>query len=218
MHRIDTGMSSLFSSRISQPVHDSESNETGQPSSSESVPTLRRIKQQPDRVQGLQRTKTFERILHKPYAHDRPQAVPPRLVEKVLKTDMHPNNGAEPLLFPFLLLEAKREKDAEGFQKTEFQTALPIRRALGLQHELTKLLQTSGNVLDVPGGPLVWFFAFSGEDWRVYAAVAEDYDKPAILSNSPVAATSSSALAELEDTPSKYVSCLVLVYFVPSVC
>lgn len=25
--------------------------------------------------------------------------------------------------------------------------------------------------MDVPGGPLVWFLANKGEDWRVYAAV-----------------------------------------------
>lgn len=153
-YRIDPGMSSLFSSRLSHPARDPETSETGQASSSENTPTPRQVKQQPDRVQGLQRTGNFESILRKPYAHDLQQALPPRLVEQALKTSMHQDTGAETLLFPFLLLEAKREKDAEGFQSTEMQTAMRIRHAMSLQYELAKLVQRCGNSLEVPGGPL----------------------------------------------------------------
>lgn len=164
-HSIDTGMSSLFSSRISQSAHDPEAENADHPTSSESVPALKQVKQQPDWVQGFQRTGNFESILWKPYTHDYLQKMPPRLIDRVLKTSIHADDVAGPLLFPFLLLEAKREKDAEGFQAMELQTAMPIRNALGLQYELTKLLESSRNVLDVPGGPLIWFFAFCDEDW-----------------------------------------------------
>ncbi|OCL07705.1 hypothetical protein AOQ84DRAFT_294587, partial [Glonium stellatum] len=73
-----------------------------------------------------------------------------------------------PLLFPFLVLEAKGEKGTENFGHMEIQTAFPIKNALELQYNL---LKTHGNTMDVPGGPLVWFLAYRGEDWRVYGAV-----------------------------------------------
>lgn len=53
---------------------------------------------------------------------------------------------------------------------------MPIWNAIFLQHELTKLLKSSGNVFDVSGGPLIWFFAFRGKDWRLYATIQETLD------------------------------------------
>lgn len=142
---IDPGMSSLFSSRLSHLVQDPETSETGQASSSENTPTPRQFKEQPD-ILGC---KAFNAR---------------NLVEQALKTSMHQDTGAETLLFPFLLLEAKREEDAEGFQSTEMQTAMPIRHALSLQYELAKLVQRCGNSLELPGGPFAWFFAYCGDD------------------------------------------------------
>jgi hypothetical protein len=85
----------------------------------------------------------------------------------VINVSVNPDNGGGPLLFPFLILEAKCEKGAQSFEQMEIQTAFPIMNALRLQYDL---LKTRGNTMDVPGGPLVWFSANRGEDWRVYAA------------------------------------------------
>jgi hypothetical protein len=119
-------------------------------------------------------------MLQSPYAHDNSLHGPQRLVEDVVKTTLNPDNGGSPLLFPFLLLEAKREKHAQNFEQMETQTAFPIKHALQLQYDL---LQTPGNTMDVPGGPLVWFLANRGEDWRVYAGhVQEREGRPKYVS------------------------------------
>jgi hypothetical protein len=93
-----------------------------------------------------------------------------------LQLSIHPDNGGDPLLFPFLIFEAKGGMGAESFMHMEIQTAFPIKHALKLQYDL---LKTRGNTMDVPGGPLVWFLANHGENWRVYAAfVYEEEDRP----------------------------------------
>ena len=71
------------------------------------------------------------------------------------------------LMYPFLVIEAKRENDAPGFRSVEAQTAFPIRRFLRIQDELQRASKIK---LD----PLVWFFAFQGEEWRLYAAILDD--------------------------------------------
>ncbi|KAH9212893.1 hypothetical protein DL95DRAFT_410794 [Leptodontidium sp. 2 PMI_412] len=70
------------------------------------------------------------------------------------------------LIYPFLVLEAKRENAAPGFRSVEAQTAFPIRRFLKIQDELKT---ASGIELD----PLAWFFAFQGEEWRLYSAILD---------------------------------------------
>ena len=74
------------------------------------------------------------------------------------------------LMYPFLVLEAKRENDAPGFRYVETQTAFPIRRFLRIQDEL----HTASGIKFVP---LVWFFAFQGEEWRLHAAILDDEKK-----------------------------------------
>lgn len=73
------------------------------------------------------------------------------------------------LIYPFLVLEAKRENDAPGFRYVEAQTAFPIRRFLRIQDELQRASKLK---LD----PLVWFFAFQGEEWRLHAAILNGND------------------------------------------
>ena len=72
------------------------------------------------------------------------------------------------LMYPFLVLEAKRENGAPGFRSVESQTAFPIRRFLRIQDELQR---ASENKIELD--PLVWFFAFQGEEWRLYSAVLD---------------------------------------------
>ncbi|KEF55829.1 uncharacterized protein A1O9_08580 [Exophiala aquamarina CBS 119918] len=97
----------------------------------------------PDRVYGLSMTSSF---------------VPFR--ERLSKAS--PFKGGH-TLFPFLLVEAKSEKSSSGFEQIERQTALSIRTCLKLQVDLDA---ESNQVLD----PLVWFFGFMGDEWRLYLA------------------------------------------------
>ncbi|KAF1949104.1 hypothetical protein CC80DRAFT_555718 [Byssothecium circinans] len=74
----------------------------------------------------------------------------------------YPITGRQ-LLYPFLVIEAKKENDAPGFQAIQKQTAFPVRRLLTIQDELRQ----DSRVHCEPF--LVWFFAYQGEEWRLYA-------------------------------------------------
>lgn len=74
-----------------------------------------------------------------------------------------------PLIFPFLISEAKTER-GDSFEQCEAQTAFPIWNLLRLQEEL-QIYSKKG--LDEQGGPLVWFFANRGEDWRLYGCYTD---------------------------------------------
>ena len=63
-----------------------------------------------------------------------------------------------------MVVEAKSEKSEDGFHDIEQQTALSIRTCLKIQ---TDLQMDSNQVLD----PLVWFFGFRGDEWRLYVAL-----------------------------------------------
>lgn len=71
------------------------------------------------------------------------------------------------ILYPFLVVEAKREDNAPGFRYVEAQTSFPIRRLLKIQDDLRNAHCSNLN-------PLVWFFAFQGEEWRLYAGTLKD--------------------------------------------
>lgn len=75
----------------------------------------------------------------------------------------------EPLLFPFLILEAKAN-ESPSFQLIQTQTAFPIRALLELQHKLR-----SHSTILLPF-PLVWFLANRGSEWRIYACFIETSD------------------------------------------
>lgn len=101
----------------------------------------------PDRVLGLGRTPELEHLL----------AASPSIPRTVIGEDMD-------MYFPFLVLEAKSEKNSVGFESIERQTVFPIRAMLDLQRNL----EAASNV---PFDPLVWFLANRGDEWRVYACV-----------------------------------------------
>lgn len=103
-----------------------------------------------------------------------------------------PVEGRESVLLPFLVLEAKKEKRAPGFQSILYQTAFPVRRFLQAQANID-----SRDVFSEPC--LVWFFANQGEVWRLYAATLEGdkvvspplANNPACVINSNRSSTSS---------------------------
>lgn len=112
----------------------------------------RGIPMRPDRVVGLTRTTRFQEDIN----------------SSPLELNHSPVSGMDmDMLYPFLVLEAKREDDAPGFRAVERQTAFPLRRFLKLQDALQKACSKN---LD----PLVWFFAYQGEVWRLYAGTLVD--------------------------------------------
>jgi len=119
-------------------------------------------KQEPDRVYGLQATKNFETLLSSPTIVSSADGSNSSLGDSIRSCPF--KEGIEPLLFPFLILEAKSEKSSCGFDDIQTQTAFPILALLKLQNDLHS--QETGTE---PGNPpLVWFFANRGDAWRVY--------------------------------------------------
>jgi hypothetical protein len=80
-----------------------------------------------------------------------------------------PAKGRNSLFLPFLVIEAKKEKDAPGFRSIQYQTAFPVRRFLKAQSDID-----SRDTFSEPC--LVWFFAYQGEQWRLHAGTL-DHDK-----------------------------------------
>ncbi|CAI7636422.1 unnamed protein product [Penicillium glandicola] len=121
-------------------------------------------KQGPDRVYGLKNTSNLDSLLS--------SLAPPELanepgdtVADVIKHTPF-SSDVEPLLFPFLVLEAKSESSNSGFDAIQIQSAFPIRALLKLQEDL----QSSSPISDPAMAPLVWFLACRGDAWRVYGA------------------------------------------------
>ncbi|KAF2177247.1 hypothetical protein K469DRAFT_809553 [Zopfia rhizophila CBS 207.26] len=113
----------------------------------------------PDRVFGLRETKNFEALL------DQTPSYSPRgetaIRESIRITPFR--DTAQPLLFPFLILESKSEDSSDGFGQIQCQTAFPIKALLELQYEL------QGKVINATcPGPLLWFLGHRGDSWRVY--------------------------------------------------
>lgn len=104
--------------------------------------------QDPDRVFGLRHTKAFE------------ESVP-----ALAGLRRSPFRDSE-VLYPFLIIEAKSEKNGPGFESIETQTAFPIRTLLKLQKDLSI---ASGISLK----PLVWFLANEGDKWGVYGGTSD---------------------------------------------
>jgi hypothetical protein len=134
-------------------------------------PVLRsqlRKKKAPDRVYGLQMTNNFEMLLSTSLASTISNGPDTTLGEIVRSCPF--KEGVEPLLFPFLILEAKSEKSSNGFNDIQAQTAFPILALLKLQEDLLAKA-TDSHLAD---GPLTWFFANRGDAWRVYGCCVSD--------------------------------------------
>lgn len=119
---------------------------------------------------GLQLTRNFENALSQPMANP-PEGKEGYSIGECIRTSPF-KEGIEPLIFPFLILEAKAEKSSNGFMDIQTQTMFPIQALLKLQEDLQHD-PTEANV-----GPLVWFLAYRGDSWRVYSCYVTN-DKPA---------------------------------------
>ncbi|KIX02682.1 uncharacterized protein Z518_08624 [Rhinocladiella mackenziei CBS 650.93] len=120
--------------------------------------------QYPDRIYGLRQTRNFEETL---YSHAKCEsAQDDKLVRDLVDVSPLSLDG-DPLLFPFLILEAKSGKSEDDWHSIKLQTTFPIRTCLDVQHTVQR---ASGNDCRWRSGPLVWFFMNKGEDWRLCAA------------------------------------------------
>jgi hypothetical protein len=118
--------------------------------------------QEPDRVYGLRATKNFSQLLSQTASSSLGASGGTTIGERVRSSPF--KEGTEPLLFPFLILEAKSESSPNGFGDVQIQTAFPIFALLKLQEDL----QAQAKASESGASPLVWFFANRGDAWRVY--------------------------------------------------
>ena len=133
--------------------------------------------QKPDAVFGLRQTRNIENLLNdneKPglELHDE-EAPEGRQVHEILDlvTMAQPlNQRGDELLFPFLVLEAKSGSSDSDWNAIQMQTAFPIKTFLDAQN---RLKVATGQQSKWESGPLVWFFANRGRDWRVSIAYIE---------------------------------------------
>jgi hypothetical protein len=133
----------------------------------------------PDRVFGLRETNNFERILDRVPVHSSDKLATIRDSVRIT-----PFKEAErPLLFPFLVLEAKSESSTDGFTDIELQSAFPIKVLLELQF---KLRDKVANVTN--SGPLIWFLAHRGDTWRVYGCYMTENESPSFVQSFPLLA------------------------------
>lgn len=119
--------------------------------------------ERPDRVYGLRLTNRLERLLL--LAEDKRTSAPDISSDGTLKNTPFRYDG-EPIVFPFLILEAKSEKGPDSFTDIQVQTAFAIRELLSIQHNLGQAAEENE---EWDGGPLVWVLSYKGEHWRVGA-------------------------------------------------
>ncbi|KAJ5365464.1 hypothetical protein N7517_008350 [Penicillium concentricum] len=159
--RYDSGINMLFSDRAEQKIrHDPP------------LPVLsqnerRKQSEAPDRVYGLKQTDNFKLVLDSDDKRGVAATLCPSLRETLEVSPFEPEG--EPLLYPFLVMEAKSSKGADRGE-VNMQTAFVIRRLLNVQLDL-KL--ATGEETQWESGPLVWFLAWRGEIWEISAAVVK---------------------------------------------
>ncbi|KAF5628969.1 hypothetical protein F52700_8062 [Fusarium sp. NRRL 52700] len=115
---------------------------------------LPKREERPDRIYGLKATKRFRRLLG--------------LVPGTRTTPFKPDG--EPIIFPFLVVEAKSEKAGCNFSDIQIQTSFVIRELLSIQQGLAAVAEEGQ---DWDAGPLVWSLSYMGEQWRVSAAYTQ---------------------------------------------
>lgn len=122
---------------------------------------------------GLSQTEDFEVELgqRKRQIRATPAGADHPLIYNAVRYSPFPNYD-RPLLYPFLIAGAICERSPDSFSDIETQMAFPLRTLLKLQQDLQIISRQDDDV-----GPLVWFIAYRGSDWRLYAAVTgRDHD------------------------------------------
>lgn len=90
-------------------------------------------------------------------------------IRKIPDLKHTPFTGADDIVYPFLICEAKagvRKYAMLEFEKIDTQTAFPIRSCLKLQKRLFEASKARSN-------PLVWYVPYSGDYWKIAACVMQ---------------------------------------------
>lgn len=133
---------------------------------------LRKELQKPDAIYGLRRTRDIENLLYDSRKRMLDEDDDPRQLHELLEPS--PSDNAisptgDPLLYPFLVIEAKSGQAQKDWHSINMQTAFPIRAFLQIQARLQHTADPRGSF-----GPLVWFFSYKGEDWRLSMAFMQE--------------------------------------------
>ncbi|KAI4940473.1 hypothetical protein J4E86_010853 [Alternaria arbusti] len=149
---LSTGLTDIFTYRI------------GERSFIQNDPeNCHRIEKKPDRVYGLRTTEAMAESLQQLHISHLGENTALEYLSKRLTMSCNPDGGDQPCIYPFLAMEAKSLKGDGNWKEIETQTAIPIRNHLNLQLQLQ---DDKDNRMKVPGGPLSWFLAYIGEQWR----------------------------------------------------
>jgi hypothetical protein len=120
-----------------------------------------REKRRPDRIIGFQRTGSFGRRPDETARQLQNDAGIRTIGEMIQATVLNDNSG--PLLFPFLVIEAKSEH-GKAHSDCDDQTAFPIWKMLKIQEELQDKSELQ---LDYRG-PLLLYISCRGDDCRLF--------------------------------------------------
>lgn len=132
---------------------------------------------EPDRVYGLQATRNFQKLLSEPAVGSSLDGKPHTIGERITTSPF--KEEVDPLLFPFLIVEAKSAKSPNSFEDIKTQTAFPIFDLLKIQEHLQVRMTNSGS----DSSPLVWFLASRGDAWRVYGCYVSASNPPRYVSS-----------------------------------
>ncbi|KAL2869531.1 uncharacterized protein BJX67DRAFT_347534 [Aspergillus lucknowensis] len=128
--------------------------------------------ERPDRVFGLIETQNIKILLDSPDQRMAPDSQVESLRDVL---EASPFKGdRKPLLFPFLIVEAKSDTvgDSAG---VEMQSAFAIQRLLVVQDELRAATRVESMWAT---GPLVWFFGWHGQDWYLKGSFIDHVSGP----------------------------------------
>jgi hypothetical protein len=111
----ETGINPLFDDRIQREIQDD--------STYPAPPHVYTPKQQPDRIYGLQQTENFKKLLLQPLAADSTNSPATTLRDTIRVSPFKEEN--DPLIFPFLVLEAKSEIARAGLTPSKLKPHFP---------------------------------------------------------------------------------------------
>ncbi|RFU29268.1 hypothetical protein B7463_g7079, partial [Scytalidium lignicola] len=149
------GVNKMFSSRADELIRYNPFETSKQPPlmTSKGRKNYPDRKRRPDRIIGFQETHSFGRTLDH--------------IARKLQDDA----GTKTIRELVELVEAKCP-DGDSFSDCDTQTAYPIWKMLKIQEELHEKTQEKLTY----GGPLLWYTAYRGSDWRVSGCYTSDRD------------------------------------------
>lgn len=112
--------------------------------------------ERPDLIYGFVETRRFREALNELPAES----------ENEIQYRSFVKSASYPIIFPFLVCEAKSEQSTDSFRDIEVQTMFTIHTLLKIQEELQN--ESAKHGISPPTCPMVWFFAYRGANWRIY--------------------------------------------------